>query len=211
MLDDAVQPISGVTEAGEDVADIVELLVEAGQHEGAGDVQLIDQFLEPGEPLGRRDQADAGDVIGSALDQELHRRAKGAAGGEHRIEHVTLASRQVHRQPFRVRGRYQCLLIAHHTDKPNLGRRNQSGHALEHAEARPQDRYHQGPRGRQLHPDRSLQRCLNCPRHDTDVASCLVREQGDQLFGESPEGWGVGCRIPQHGELVTDKRVVDDA
>ena len=150
-------------------------------------------------------------MVSAALDQELHGRRKGAACGEHGVEDVALSPGQVIRQPFGVRGGQEGFLVADHADEPDLGRRDQPSHALEHAEARAQDRHDQRPRGRQLHPDRGLQRRLNRARADADIAGRLVREQGDQLFGESPEGRRVGGLVPQHGELVSDERMVDDA
>jgi hypothetical protein len=44
-LDDAVQAITGVAKAGDDVADIVELLVQSGEYQRARYVQLVDQLL----------------------------------------------------------------------------------------------------------------------------------------------------------------------
>src|SRR4029453_14343679 len=124
-LHDAVQPISGIAEAGKDVADLVQPLVQAGQHEGAGYVQLVKQLVQPGDPFWSRNQADASDVISAALYEELHRRGERAASGEHRIEDVALSPGQIMWQPFRVGGGQQRLLVADHADEPNLSRRNQ--------------------------------------------------------------------------------------
>ena len=74
-----------------------------------------------------------------------------------------------------------------------------------------QDRHDQRPRRRQLDPDRGLQRRLHGVRADPDLPGGLVREQRDQLFGQPPEGRRVGGLVPQHGELVSDERMVDDA
>ena len=174
-------------------------------------MQLVKKLVEPGNPFGSCDEADAGDVISSALDQELHGRCEGAAGSEHGIEDVALSPGQVVGQPFGVRGGYQGFLVTHQADESDFGGGYQPGHALEHAEARSQDGHHQRPRGRQLHPDRGLQRRLNRAGGDADVAGCLVREQGDELFGESPESRRVGVLVPEHSELVSDERMVDDA
>ena len=42
-LDHAVQPVAGVAEARDDVADVVELLVHGGDDQGAGHVQVVQQ------------------------------------------------------------------------------------------------------------------------------------------------------------------------
>jgi hypothetical protein len=56
-----------------------------------------------------------------------------------------------------------------------------------------------------------LQWRLNRAGSDADIASCLVREQGDELFGEPPESWRVGVLVAENGELMSDERMVDDA
>ena len=135
-------------------------------------------------------------MISAALDHELHGRCKGATGSEHGVEDVALSSRQVAWQSFGVRSGHQGFLVAHQADESDFGGGDQPGHALEHAEARSQDRHHQRPWGRQLHPDRGLQRRLNGAGGDADIASCLVREQGDELFGEPPESRRVRGLVP---------------
>jgi hypothetical protein len=52
---------------------------------------------------------------------------------------------------------------------------------------------------------------VNRARHDADITGRLVREKSHELFGEPPEGGGIGGLIPQNGELVSDKGMVDDA
>jgi hypothetical protein len=52
---------------------------------------------------------------------------------------------------------------------------------------------------------------VNRACHDADIAGRLVREESHELFGEPAEGRGIGGLIPQHGELVSDKGMVDDA
>jgi hypothetical protein len=72
-LDDAVEAVPCVAETGKDVADVVQLLVQASQYQGAGYVQLIKQLVQPRDPFRSRNQADARDVISAALHKELHR------------------------------------------------------------------------------------------------------------------------------------------
>ena len=145
-MDDAIEAVTGVAEAGKDVADVVEFLVQSRQYQRAGYVQLIEQLGEPGDPLRGRDQADAGDVISAALDQELHGRPKCAAGGEHGVKDVALSPGQVARQPLGVRSRQESLFIADHADEPDLSRRHEPTHTLQHAKAGTQNRHHQRPR-----------------------------------------------------------------
>ena len=135
-------------------------------------------------------------MISAALDQELHGRCERAAGSEHRVEDVALSPGQVAGQPFGVRGGFQGFLVAHQADESDFGGGDEPGHALEHAEACSQDRHHQRPWGRQLYSDRGLQRRLDRVAADADIAGCLVREQGDELFGEAPESRRVRGLVP---------------
>ena len=209
-VDDAVEAVAGVAEAGNDVADVVEPLVHPGDHQRAGHVQVVEQRGDPLDPLGRGEQADAGDVVGAPLDEEPYGRGQGAAGREHRVQDVALAAGEVVGQPFGVRGRHQRLLVADHADESHLGGRHQPGHALEHAETGAQDRHHQRSRRRQLDPRRippaSARRTRSPGRHGsprTRAASPAPRSAA----GTS----GVGRLVAQHRELVGDERMVNDA
>ena len=69
-------------------------------------------------------------------EQVVDRGDERAAGREHRVEQEALAARQVVGQAVRVRDRLERLLVALHPEEADLGRRQQAGHAVEHAEAR---------------------------------------------------------------------------
>lgn len=69
---EAVEPIPGVPQSGHDVADLVETLVHRGDHQGAGDADRVDQFAQVPDAFGCGEQADADDLVGAAVDQELH-------------------------------------------------------------------------------------------------------------------------------------------
>ena len=119
--------------------------------------------------------------------QELDGRGQRAAGGEHRVEHVALPPGEVVGQPLGVRGGLERLLVAHHAEEPDLGRRQQPLHALEHPEAGPQDRHHERPRVRQPHARCLGDRRLHLDRFDAHLAGGLVGEQRHQLVGQTAE------------------------
>src|SRR6476619_19096 len=97
--DDAVQAVAGVTEAGDDVAVVVQPLVHRPGHHGDRHVQVGDGGLEPLDALGRGQQADGGDVVGAEVDQVADSHGEGAAGRQHRVQQVDLAPGQVVGQP----------------------------------------------------------------------------------------------------------------
>jgi hypothetical protein len=93
-------------------------------------------------PSGAAIRTDARDVVGAASDEEFHGRCESAASREHGIQDVALTSGHIARQPFGVGGRDEGFLVAGHAEESNLSRRNQAGHAFEHAQTSSQDRHH---------------------------------------------------------------------
>ena len=212
---EATQPrrrkaVAGVTETGDDVALLVELLVHRGDDDGDRDVEALEVLLDAGAALGRGQQADRGDVVGAAVGEELDGRGQGAAGGQHRVEDVALPALEVLGQPLGVRHRLEGLLVAGHADEADLGGRQQPHHPVEHAETGTQDRDDQRLRRRQPHARRRGDRRDDVVRLDPHLAGGLVGEQGDQLVGQLPERRRVGALVPQGGQLVRDEGVVDD-
>ncbi|MPN41645.1 hypothetical protein SDC9_189199 [bioreactor metagenome] len=149
-------------------------------------------------------------MVGAPVHQELHGAAQRAAGGEHRVEHVALASGQVLGQALGVGERLQRGLVPHHADETDLGRRHQPHHALEHAEAGPEDRHDQRTRPAELDPRGGRDRGLHRHRLDPHLAGGLVGEQSDQLLDQLTEGGAGGVLIPQQADLVGDQGMLDD-
>src|SRR5450830_148606 len=87
-LDRAVKPISCVAEAGHDVSELVQSLVESSDDDR--DLFALGRFLDGREALGRRDEADCRDVDRSAIEQVLDRGDERSARGEHGVEHEAL-------------------------------------------------------------------------------------------------------------------------
>jgi len=161
-------PVGGVIDAlaeGELVADVelVATLIERSDEVGCVALEALvdggghhrhigappDPPLDLLDALGSGDEADGGHVAGAALEQVLDGGHEGVTGGQHGVNDEALAARQVVRQPVGVGLDLQGVLVALHTQEADLGRGQQPGHALEHAQARPQDRHHNGPRLRQ--------------------------------------------------------------
>ncbi len=97
--DRAVEPVAGIAEPRDDVAPLVESLVERTQHER--DIAVADLLLDRRDTLRSREQADRGDVLRAAREEELDRRAERSAGREHRVEHEALPVAQVVRAAAR--------------------------------------------------------------------------------------------------------------
>jgi hypothetical protein len=89
--------------------------------------------------------------------------------------------------------------------KPTSARRQQPHHALEHPEARAQDRHDERLGVGQLDAGRRRDRRLDLERLDAHVPRRLVGEQRHQLLGQPPEGRGVGALVAQVGQLVGDE------
>src|SRR5690606_29479915 len=75
----------------------------------------------------------------TAVEQELNGSSEGATGGEHRVKHEALASGEVIGQALCVGFGDECLFVALHPEKADLGRRHELHHSVEHAESSTQD------------------------------------------------------------------------
>src|SRR5450759_5310521 len=171
LLSQSVQAIARIAEARHDVADLVEALVDGCDDERAGHVHLREKLAHALDALGGRNEADARDVVGAAVDEELDRTGQRAAGREHRVEYVALAATEVAGEAFGVRERLERLLVADHADEADLGRRHQPGHAVEHAEARAKDGDDQRARPREPYAGHLLYGRLDLCRLDADLVS----------------------------------------
>src|SRR5690606_12941612 len=99
--DHAVEAVSGVAEAGDDVGVLVEALV----HGGGDDLDLTarpDRLLHGPQALGCDEQADGRDVAGAAVEEVLDRRDERVAGREHGVQDEDLATAEVLGQPVGV-------------------------------------------------------------------------------------------------------------
>ncbi|CPU66708.1 Uncharacterised protein [Mycobacteroides abscessus] len=121
-----------------------------------------------------------------------------------------MPAREVVGEAVRVGDRLERLLVALHPEEPDLRRGQEARHALEHAEARAQDRHDEGARLREPDADRPGHGRLDLVRLDAHVPRRLVREEGDQLVDEEPERRGRRLLVPQDGQLVGHERVVGD-
>src|SRR6185312_16198948 len=88
LLDGSVEAVARVSEAGHDVADLVESFVEGTENDR--DIPPRRGLLDRGETLWRADQADGRDVDGAAREQVVDRCNERTTGGEHRVEHEAL-------------------------------------------------------------------------------------------------------------------------
>ena len=192
-----VEAVAGVAEAGHDVAELVEPLVQRRRHHGDRHVEPGEVRLQPRDALRRREQADRGDVGGAALEQQLDRRRQAAAGGEHRVEHVALAAGQVFGQPRGVRRR----LAASPRRGPGRGSRPPRSAAA--ASCR---RACRARRAGSARPAAWAPRA-GCPwpappGYDLDRLGAhpsggLVGQQRDQLVDQAAEGRRVGAGVAQ--------------
>ena len=196
-----------------DVADLVEPVVDRPRDERDRRLDVLEHLLQVRDPLGRAEQGDGGDVVGPAVEEEADGVGHRAAGREHRVEDVDLPAGQVVGQAVRVGDRLEGLLVALHPEEADLGARQQPDHALEHPQARAQDRHDERLGVAQLDARRRRHGRLDLEGLDPHLARRLVGEQRHQLLGEAAEGGGVGPLVPEVGQLVGDEPVVrvDDA
>src|SRR5688572_704596 len=130
--------IAGVAEPGHDVA----LLVEPAIERRAVDLDIRMRGLDRCDPFGRGDQVDELDadrLDGAPALQNVDRRGGRAAGGEHRVEDEAQVDRRRVGQLVVVLDRAERALVAEQAEMPDLRRRHQLEHRVDHAEARAED------------------------------------------------------------------------
>lgn len=201
-LGQTVESVSGISQTRDDVAALVEVIVDGGDHQVGGHPELVHQLAEVLDALGGGEDAQTGDVVGAASDQELDRAAQGSAGGQHRVEDEALTAGEVVRQSLGVGHRLEGLLVAGHPDEADLGAGHQAHHALEHSQTGTHDRHHQGLGMGQCDPVGLGDRGLHRGRLDPHMAGCLVGQQGDQFLDEMTELRAGGVDRPQQSDLV---------
>lgn len=206
-----VQPVAGVAQPGDDEALFVEAFVDGRHHQGAGDVEVRQQVLDPLDPLRGGQQADAGDVVGAASDEELHGLTQRPARRQHRVQHVALTSGEVLREAFGIGGGLKRRLVADHPQETDLGGRHQAQHAVEHSQAGAQDRHDERGGGVQLRAGGRGDGGLDGGFVDAHPAGRLIGQQRHQLLDETPEDGLFGGAAAQEGQLVIDEGMRDDA
>ncbi|MNP48036.1 hypothetical protein D3C76_1421280 [compost metagenome] len=100
---------------------------------GAGD--RLDAFR-------RGDQHHGADIPAAGLLQQVDGGDHGAAGGQHRVDDQRQALVDLRGQLLQVGVGFEGFLVACDTHGAYLGARDQAEHAVKHADAGAQDRYH---------------------------------------------------------------------
>jgi hypothetical protein len=166
------------------------------------------RLLQAGDALRGGQEADRGDVVGAAVQQEPDRRRQGAAGGEHRVQDVALPSRQVVGQTRGVRRRLQRPLVADHAQETHLRGGKEPGHAVQHAEAGAEDGHHQRLRPGQAHALGRADWCGNGHIGDAYVAGRFVGEERHELVGQAAKCGGICGLVTKRSELVGDEGMI---
>ena len=103
----------------------------------------------------------------------------------------------------------QGFLVARHAHGADLGAGNQAEHAVQHADAGAQNRYHGNfLAGDLLHLHRSGP-ALDLVVFQGQVVGRLVRQQGANLLGQLTEVLGADVGTAHQADLVADQRVTN--
>ena len=111
----AEEAVAGVAEAGDDVGEVVEPLVD-----GRGDTTSATRSVASrrARPSGAERMHTHGEPAGVALGQDAAGVLQRAPGGEHRVEHQHVTALEVRRHRVHVRLGLEGLLVAGHADEP---------------------------------------------------------------------------------------------
>ncbi len=166
--------------------------------------------LHRGHTFGRGEQAKEDDVGGARLFQQINRRDRGVAGGEHRVhsDHQTII------QPFGhlevILHRLQCLFVAIQTNETDPGRGDQLQHPVHQPVARPQDRDQRKLLAVERWRVHLLHRGLDPFGRHRQAARHLIGQKLADLAQQLPESGGRSGFVAHDGQLVLHQRVVND-
>src|ERR1035437_89056 len=107
------QPVARVAEAGQDVADFVQLPVNRRGENRQGGIT----FADAGNAFRRGNQTDEADSFGTLLLEKIQCGHGAAAGREHRVNEDDFATAQFFRQTFVVKMRDQGGFLALEADE----------------------------------------------------------------------------------------------
>jgi len=197
--------VAGITEAGHDVALLVELPIQGR----AVDLHVRMRLGDGPHTLRRGDQVDELDPHRTPSLQDLDRRGGGAAGREHRVEDEAEVDVRRRGKLVVVLDRAEGALVAEEAEVPDLRGRHQLEHRVDHAEAGTQDRDEPDPLPELVAVHR-LERRRHLPGAHLRVGEGLVAQEPRQLAHDLPEFLRLRVLVAEDGELVQDGRVGGD-
>src|SRR5256884_4066985 len=139
-LSGAEQAIAGIPEPRQDVTVVVELAVERGGEDGDVGVGLEHAT----HALGRGDEAEEPDALGAGVLERVYGVRRRAAGREHGVEHEEIARVFTGWDLEIVIDGLEGVVLAVDADVADARRGDELRDALDHAEARAQDRHEGG-------------------------------------------------------------------
>ena len=198
-------PVAGVAEAGDDVADLVEPLVEGGEverHVRVGLLQGVAAFR-------RGDDADELHLRDADRLEDIDRGNRAAAGRQHRIEDEGQVDIGLRRELVVVSDRLECGVVAVKPEVPDGGFRKCLEHGVGHAEPGAEDRDEADLLG-DLPADGLVERRVHGDGPELDIASRFEEEYagdgGDQVAELGRPGRG----RTKSRQLVLDQRMGRD-
>src|SRR6266540_1779016 len=199
----AEQPVSGVAQAREDVAVVVELPVEGGRVHG--DVGVGGEHRL--HTLRRGDEAEEAHARGPGFLQGLHGSDGRAPGREHRVQHEKRPVLLARGDLEVVVDGLECVVVAVQADMSDARRGDELGDALDHPQAGAQDGDQGELLARHLHAAHMLERCIELDGLEGQVLGDLVGHEHRDLGGELLEVLGGRTLVAEQRELVLNQRV----
>ena len=202
----AEDAVARVAETGDDVALLIEMVVDGGDVDGHVRMLLVHEA----DALRRRDEAHERDGLRALFLEQRERRRRAAARREHRIDDDEHALGDIARQLAVILDGLERLRIAVEADVADARRRDHVDDAAEHAEARAQDRHDADLLAREHLALALRDRRLDLDVLEREIARDLVRHEHGDLLEELAEILRARRLLAHERELVLDERVVDE-
>ena len=201
----AEDAVAGIAQAGDDVAVLVEMVVDGCDVDGDVGMRCIDGVYA----FRRSDKAQEDDALRTLLFQEVERCDGTAARGEHGIDDDEHALADIARQLAEVFDGLQRRRVAVEADVADAGGGYEAQHAFRHAESRTQDGDDAELLAREL-----LRMAGSYGRLDLDIlkrqlARDLVSHEHGDLFEKLAEVLRARFLLAHERELVLDATKFD--
>ena len=194
----------GVTEAGNDIAVIVELLVLCG----GKDINIGMSLAQSVKSLGSRNNAHELYRSGVSLLYLRNGVYSRAAGSKHGIENDNIALADIAGQLAVILNRLQSFGVAVKADVTDSGGGNEGQNAVNHAESGSENRNKGELLARKSLSGHSGNGSLNFNILERKISCCLIAHEHRYLAHESAELFGSGVLVSEDGQLMLDKRMI---
>src|SRR5690606_1280914 len=205
LLPGAEDLVTGIAQAGDDVALFIEPLVDRSSEY----LHVRMQRVHPLDAFGARYQHQGPDLVRAGTLEQLDGGNHGAPGRQHRVDNQSTPLVELADQLLHIGIRFQGLLVAYQSDHADPGAGDETQNTVEHAQASTQDR-HDGDflAGEFLDVDIAAP-TLDSMGLNRHVLGGFIGQQGSNFLRQFTEVLGTDIVATHQTEFMADKGVLN--